>query len=82
MGSIRNCVTWNTDMDKNREMKKKSYIQTIEASSGMGLKYFALYAVSVKGALPLPSCIELRRFFVWHLSQKSYYMVKIIENYL
>ena len=61
LGSIRNRVTQNTGMDKNREMKKKSYVQIVEASwlisLGMGLKYFALYAVSAKGALPLPPCI-------------------------
>ena len=62
LGSIRNRVTRNTGMDKNREMKKKSYVQTVEASwlrsLGIGLKYFTLYAVSVNGALPLPPCIE------------------------
>ena len=61
LGSIRNRVTWNTGMDKNREMKKKSYVQTVEASwlisLGIRLKYFTLYAVSVNGALPLPPCI-------------------------
>ena len=61
LGSIRNRITRNTGMDKNREMKKKSYVQTVEASwlisLGMGLKYFTQYALSVNGALPLPSCI-------------------------
>ena len=41
LGSIRNRVTRNTGMDKNSEMKKKSYVQTVEASSlislGIGL---------------------------------------------
>ena len=63
LGSIRNRVTRNTGMDKNREMKKKSYVQTDEASwlisLGIGLKYLTLYAVSVNGALPLPPCIWL-----------------------
>ena len=62
LGFIRNRVTRNTGLDKNREMKKKSYVQTVEASwlisLVMGLKYFTLYAVSVKGALPLPPCIK------------------------
>ena len=31
LGSIRNRVTRNTGMDKN-EMKKKSYVQTVDAS--------------------------------------------------
>ena len=61
LGSIRNRVTRNTGMDKNREMKKKSYIQTVETSwlisLGISLKYVTLYAIFVKGALPLPLCI-------------------------
>ena len=63
LGSIRNRVTRNTGMDKNCKMKKKSYVQTVEASwlisLGIGLKYFTLYAVSVNGALPLPPCINV-----------------------
>ena len=63
LGSLRNHVTRNTGMDKNREMKKKSYVQTVDASWliswGTVLKHFTLYAVSVKGALPLPPCIYI-----------------------
>ena len=63
LGSISNRVTRNTGMDKNREMKKKSYVQTVEASwlisLVIDLKYFTVYAVSVKGALPLPPCIAV-----------------------
>ena len=47
-------------MNKHREMKKKSYVETVEVSCyfflGMSLKYFTLYAVPVKGALTLPPC--------------------------
>ena len=64
LGPIRNHVTRNIGMDKNREMKKKSYVQTVEASwlisLGIDLKYFTQYAVSVKGALPLPPCIIIK----------------------
>ena len=56
LGSIRNRVTRNTGMDKNREMKKKFYVQTVEASwlisLGIGLKYFTLYAVKWSAASP------------------------------
>ena len=69
LGSIRNRVTRNTGMDRNREMKKKSYVQTVEASwlisFGIGLKYFTLCAVSVKGALPLSSCMYNKENFVF-----------------
>ena len=62
MGSICNRVTRNTGMDKNNEMKKKSYVQTVEVSwfisLGMGLKYFTLYAALIKGAQTLPHCIQ------------------------
>ena len=84
LGSIRNRVTRNKDVDKNREMKKKSYVQTVKASwlvsLGIGLKYFTLYAVSVNGALPLPSCIcsmwLTRRLWVQSLLDgMNYYFV-------
>ena len=49
-------------MDKHREMKKKFDVKTVEVfwliSLGMGFEIFYLYAVSIKGALPLPSCIK------------------------
>ena len=55
LGSIRNRVTRNTGWIKIAKWKK-SYVQTVEVSwlisLGIDLKYFTLYAVFVKGALP------------------------------
>ena len=48
--------------------KKKSYIKTVEVpwliSLAMGLQYFTVYAVSIKGALPLPFCICGKKYIL------------------
>ena len=48
---MRNRVTRNIDMNKHREMNKKTY--AVDVYCLISLKYFALYAVSVKEALTL-----------------------------
>ena len=50
---MRNRVTRNIDMNKHREMNKKTYVFTVDVSCLISLKYFTLYAVSVKETLTL-----------------------------
>ena len=50
---MRNRVTRNIGMNKHREMNKKTYVFTVDVYCLISLKYFTLYAVSVKGALTL-----------------------------